>query len=359
MAIYDKNWDCVRDLKFRQIKLQLPNSSFRSYFNPSKNRLRKLLIKYQPINVYASISRWIYFREHGTYRNRFLDSDYLIDIDHKNINEIEEIKKFMSLHYSSLYLNHELSTGGGYHLIYSQKVIINDFEFNKELKNNITIILTKAGFNIDEPICRDIYRVSRIDETWNQNKNQWCYSLGSPLKRTMTNRIVKIQSFLPSEESGRIQSKTNVPANYNLNFISNSVKGTKGLHIPLIRWQRTRKRRLRRLIKHYKLGSYAHIKTPKYNYFLFFKCFDDRRLRKIYNFAHSNTRLEFEKFKWNWIPIKSSKEFSLEIKIYNAEGSKGNYSKPHLDFFNMNNDGIKCGNGKLKVYKAIYGVVGS
>lgn len=355
MKIYDENWDCERDLKWRLIKLQLPNGIFRNYFNPSKNRLRKLLIKHQPKNVYASVSKWVYFREYSTWKNIFLDSDYLIDIDKKNEREINRIKKYMLLHYFSLFLKNEIFSGGGYNLIYGFKELINDFGFHKELKKLITADLVNEGFDIDKEVCEDIYRVSRVDNTFNENKNKWSYCLGSSLKRTMTNRIVKTQSFLPSEESGRIQNKTNVPTNYNFNFISNSVNGTKELYVPLIRWQKTRKKRLKKLIRQYKLGSFLHIKTPKYNYFLFFKCVDAKRLRKIYNFAYSSTRLEFEKYKWNWIPIKTSKNFPLKMKFYNVECSEGNYSKPHLDFFNINNNKIKCGNGELKVYKAFYG----
>lgn len=358
ITIYNEHWNCERDLKWRQIKFQLQDNTWRQWFNPSSSRLKRLLIKHQPKNVYASVSKWIYFREHGTYKNIFLDSDYIIDKDNKNKKDLDKIKTYMSLDYPSLNLKHQLNTGGGYHLIYKFDKIINDLEFHQELKKLITTDLVNKKFKVDVPVMEDVYRVSRLDETFNGNKNKWCYSLGTKLGQVpnsrMTNQVVKIQPFVFFKEKVGKEIKANLPDHYNLNLISNTVNGTKGLYVPLIRWQKVKKKRLKRLINHYKLGSFFHIKTPKFNYFMFFRCFDAKRLRKIYNFAKSSTISEFEKYKWNWVPVKSSDNFPLTLKFYNAHSPDGNFSKPHLDFFNVKNNKIQCGHGKLKVFKALY-----
>ena len=83
-----------------------------------------------------------------------------------------------------------------------------------------------------------------------------------------------------------------------------------------------------------------------------FRAFNKRKIEKIYRFSKSNSLLEFQKYGYNWIPIKDCGSFPIEMAFFGQKGAEGNYSKPHLNFFGVNIDGLKCGNGNLKVWKA-------
>tara|TARA_Y100000296_G_C5161164_1_gene251924 strand:+ start:55 stop:1134 length:1080 start_codon:yes stop_codon:yes gene_type:complete len=353
MNIYNKNWSCQRSLKFRVVKLQLYDNTFRTYFNPSRNRLKRLLIQYQPKNVYVSVSRWQEFSEHPTYPNRFIDADILIDIDNSNdLKQLESINEYLLKKYE-LVLLYRIRSGTGLNLIYCYKKKLN-FEENKELRETITNDLESKGYDIDVPVMKDIYRVSRVDNTLNGNKNLPCHVLGTKpngLRMTTVGDSCDKRPSPTLEEPSRAENQNNLPTHFSYNFISNSVVGTKGLYVPIIKWDKLYKKRLKKLLKMYNLGSFIHIKTLNNTYLVFLKALEGRRLEKIYKEAKSRNLREFLKYKWNWVMIKS-KDFPIK-KTYFKLKTKGSVSKPHSEFFNVPiGQGNTCGNGLLKVYKA-------
>jgi len=362
MKLYSNEFKTEMSIKQRVIKLQLLDDSWRTFFGISNQRFVRLLIKHQPINVYRSVSSWVMFSEHPTYKNILLQSDILIDCDEET--RMDEIKKLMKKGYPELKLIHELETSEKhYHLIYNHKIQPklepNERErYHKTKKEQITEYLLQMGFKIDSQVGKDLFRVRRVENTWNKKKNYLCHSLGNftgleltPLSSEMMTK--KGGNLFPLyKEPKREHIKATVPLHYFYNFISNSVPNTKGLSIPMIKWDSLKKKLLKKTIKQFNLGSFLHIKTIKNTYILFFNAFSKRKLEKIYQFAKSNSYLEFKKYKWNWVCVKGDDNFPIKMTFFENEGAKGNYSSPHLNFFGLDVKGIKCGAGKLRVYKA-------
>lgn len=348
--IYNEEWKSPDYLKFRQIKMERWDEIWLKYFNPSKSKLKRLILKHQPKNVYASVSQYLYFKEHNTYKNRLLFSNYLAEFDDVDEKIVDECDEYIKREYGLKLLRKIQSSSRGFHLIYDS--IKGNFEEHILFKKILTDDLEKK-FPIDSLVCRDIFRVSRMDGTLNGNKLCLSHSLGNSCKGVMTNgEALKQLYFPPSEERGRTDIKTTLPTHYYYNFISNSVCGCNNLYVPLIKWQYMRKRLLRKTIKKYDLGSFLAIKTLKSIYFLFFKCCNDKRITKIYNYAKSNSLFEFQKYRWNWIPIKGEYNFPIEMAYFEGRNGNGWYSNPHLEFFGLKTQNKACGMGNLKVYWA-------
>ena len=352
IKLYNPNWTTGRDLKFRLIKLEKQDGIFMPFFNPSRKRLARLLTEYQPKNAYCSVARWAYFVKEGDKENILLDSNIVVDLDDGTLKILNKIIVTIKQAYPSLKLRYKVrSSKNHYHLIYDQKVYIphsnKRFEYYKNMMQEITSYLELKGFEIDVEVGKNINGVLRIQNTWNGNKNDSCYSLGSSSKGTMTGVQERISPR--PKAKGREGIKTTLPTP--IKFISNSVVGAKGTYIPVIKWKQPKKRLLKDIVKRYGLGSFVWIKLPDWHYFVFFKCFDKDGIIKIYRKAKSASLNEFLKFEWNIIPFKGVVFLNKFIK---NEG-KGVLSRPHLEFFKIDvKKHNSCGSGKLKVYNAKY-----
>ena len=377
----NKEWVCNRNLKFRQVKLQLRDGSFRSYFNPSKNRLKRLIFRYQPMNVYASISQWLNYKEHNTYPNILLDSDSLIETDEETSERMEQLNGLLLERYPFLGLKHKIQSSEGTHYHYIYETTIKPdlkpserVEYRTWLKADIVKFAIDNGFKLDEKVCLDIYRVSRMPETVNGNKNGYFSHdcLGTKAGQPPVSRMTSWDIPVPPKDLAGQDNQANLPRPYSIDFISNSVSGTKGLHVPLIRWQKVRANLLRKTIRHYGLGAFLHIQTPKFHYYMPFKAVSSERLMKIYNFSESSSINEFKAYGWNWVIVDGDDNFIVEFEMFDIKGSKGNYSLPHLDFFIrffekigkvelieklklIKKEKITCGKGMLQGYGAEYG----
>lgn len=81
--------------KFHYFKFQLWDNSWKCYWNPSLQKLQRLILNNYK-NVYVSLNRFLYYKEHTSYRhhNKILERLLLIDIDGQNFKNKQECERY-------------------------------------------------------------------------------------------------------------------------------------------------------------------------------------------------------------------------------------------------------------------------
>src|SRR3990167_656952 len=157
-------------LKFRFVKLQLQDGSWKTYNRPSPQRLQRLIKKLNPKNSYMSINRFSQYQEHPTYPNILMEQNGFIYIDGQNFDSKEETLVYFQEVVSYLQGNNlsissmtrTNNTIGGYQII----VDSNDREKLMSLIQEDSVF-----FSFIDSRVFDEKRVGRLPNTWNGNRN--------------------------------------------------------------------------------------------------------------------------------------------------------------------------------------------
>jgi hypothetical protein len=251
-------------------------------------------------------------------------------------------------------------------------------EFLKKQRKILEKSMLKARIKLDKGIMVDPYRVSRVINSFNGNKNKKCYSLmdsNSPFLGTefyLTTPNVTSRLGLPYIDEAHGNANCDVPVNnYSpessksndllsnkhpvqpivgdlrpgvskpnifYKFISNIVYGVNNNYVPYIEIRKERNYKIltRRLQDKYNLGTIYVFETKERYSLLSLKCCDKRRIEKILKFAKSENQGQFEKYGHVWIKTSDlikdgKKEENKLIQIIPGE-IKGNISRPHQNF---------------------------
>lgn len=316
----------MSEIKFRFIKMEVHDGKWLT-FNPSMQRLQRLIKKYNPKNVYASVNQWTRYREHNaTYPNIILKKFDLVDIDGKNFSGKEECRQYFE-EVSNILQEHGISvaervatntTIGGYQLLLRHSEKFHD--------------LLKSGVfeKIDNVF--DLKRVCRLPGSYNGNRSSFsCLvdSTGHPLPQDLNTSIFTscyspgmledysnslqaddrgaVEALTPpNKTNGRQAIRSELPASFLVKQMSNSCFGASNLYVPVLKFRNMPSRRvLLKLQKTYNLGDIYLFKYHLGFFAISPKTAQFGRLSKIYkklgkagNFKSYN---ELTKFRQNFI----------------------------------------------------------
>jgi len=249
----------VPDIKFRKLKFQTERGWCERRFS-NHRQLQKYLLRNQPVNCYQSVSLY-------TFRDKRFKSEMFVDLDSKNIPNLELcLKLIKDKGYS---VNRIINSGGGFHVFFDS--VRYRKPFLKYLKDN--------GVDVDDKV-HDRTRVSRICGSWNQNKQSF-------------------SSFISSDGMERLEADDSEirPVNYNksvpenhatqasfFRFIPSKCK-KEYVYFKLFNSLDYAERMIKRLQKKHNIGTTAIIKydTPKGFRFgtLSIKTFPPAKLKKM------------------------------------------------------------------------------
>jgi len=343
-------------MKFRFIKMETQDNKWLT-FNPSKQRLLRLIKKHNPKNVYVSVNQWVRYKEQNrTYPNLVLKEYGFIDIDGQNFTNkevcrqyFEDINKVLSdIHIISRVRTN--NTIGGYQIL-TCPCCLN--KFRELLKNPI---FDKTDRNV-----YDLKRVRRLTGSFNGNRSSWacdvdstghpkpqglnslnledCYTSGMPKADDSKDVLTDLTS--PNKIKGRQAIRSKLPAHFLVKQISNSCSGVSNLYVPVLKFRRMpHQKYLLNLQKAYNLGD-LYI----FRYHMGFSVISPKtsqfgRLIKIYkHLGQRNLKSynELVKFKQNF--MCTSDLFDLdklcEVNTFKFIGVMeqacgGSYSRPHI-----------------------------
>lgn len=371
--------------KWHFIKLQLPNRSWKTYFNPSPARLQRLITKHKPKNCYISLARWLRYKEHNpSYKNLPIGKYELIDIDGQHFKNKKEVKQYFIgivklLTEHNIYILENVCTNntiGGYQILIDRQ---DKDKLHQLITNNIQLFK-----KIDFRVFYDPKRVRRMPGTWNSNKGSLAYrvdSLGNPKKQPLnTSFNLPIDYALgmskKTDDKGdgnipppnhntkaRIEIESNLPRYYSILEISSSVSGTRALYVPVLKFNSLPStRKLINLQNMYKLGDMFLFQYEKGYFAICPKTTQKQRLIKIYKQIKCWYSLsELMKIKQNWIIISNCYDPTKKREIPTFKFIKllpqlvlGSYSKQHVAWLNKFTEvtyPLLVGNDQPKIYK--------
>jgi len=347
----------------RIYKFQLQDYSWVNLRNQIRNEkdLLKQLIRFQPLNVFSSVSAWLnpLKVEHPEMlKDRILlNSLIYIDIDSHKKSVLKQVRHTIN----SLGIAEEWdygNSGNGFYAYY----ILNDkiapriqnikdrYEFLKGVKEFIVGELNE----VDVPICVDMERVSRVIGTYNEGK-KLCHSLKGRLNSF---KEPKVEKETPSRQ---------VPGKlYSFKFVSNVIEGTNNLYIPILSFKGKRIPNFEELQKKFKLSAFYIFETFNSTIAINLRAVDKRRLLKIMRYAKSSNLSEFEKTGHVWIRtsslitdkrVKDRKPRLVKV-LDTYDHLRYAHSKPHLDLLKHFGLDVFCpyvvGKEKNQVYQAQY-----
>jgi len=373
----------IPNLKFRLIKFQLRSGKWLNLRVRDALSLKKLFIRYQPLNAYWSTSQWLSPTkiEHPNYQvadRCLIGSDLHLEVDDDEGNlqrASKEMLKLTSAMTSAGYKLKALVKSGmkGFHAYYESKVSLDTDprERLKEIikeKEKVTGFLEKKGINIDAPVCKDLFRVLRIWNSYHGTTGQQCKLItqhtlqslakGNDLENQINKGFPSSRELTGKPDGGLGLTKPNRIGK----FIRNKVEGTKDRYILYTIYNNLQEleKDMSKLQKMYGFGTY-HVLTDKIKYFAL--CLDaitKRRLDKIYHNSKSLNRRKWLRFHNLYIKtsiILSKKLEVLEEKMYELKSFKHKNnvlkSQPHIDFLGIK-DLKGIGKDKNTIYQTIF-----
>jgi len=341
------------DPQHRLFKFQLQNFSWVIVREQIRNekQLLKQLIRFQPLNVFSSVSTWLNPLNIETEKdNILLDSLLYIDIDsHKKsiLKQVRDRMKDLKIAGEWDYGN----SGNGFFDYYNLNLIpVQNPEARYIYHQGIKKQIISKLKDVDIPISIDMERVSRVIGTYNEGENL-CHSLKGRLK-----------SFKGKKKEKKEIEKKVPKLYYSYKFITNVVEGTNNLCVPILKFK-GKLPDLRKVQEKFKLSTFYLLETHNSKIAICLKVIDKNRLKKIMNFAKCESNA-FEKYGFIWVRtskmitnhgLKDDKPRLIKM-IINKKFDKEPHSRPHLDL--LKHLGIKVnhpnlvGNEKNKVYMA-------
>jgi len=341
------------DPQHRLFKFQLQNFSWvipRKQIRNEKDLLKQL-IRFQPLNVFSSVSTWLNPLTIETEKdNIILDSLLYIDIDsHKKsiLKKVRNMIKDLKIAKEWDYGN----SGNGFfdYYLLNLKSIQNPkarYIYHSGIKKQIIDKLK----DVDVPVSIDINRISRVIGTYNEGE-KLCHSL----KR-------KMKTFKGKKKEKKEVEKKVPKLYYAYKFITNVVEGTNNLCIPILKFK-GKVPNLRKVQEKFKLSTFYLLETHNSKIAICLKVIDKNRLKNIMKFAKCESNA-FEKYGFIW--IRTSKLITnqglkddkprLKKVIIEKKFDKEIHSRPHLDL--LKHFGIEVsypnlvGNKTNKVYVA-------
>jgi len=361
------------------------------YYNPSPQRLKRIIMKIKPKNVYVSVNKWLRYKENNTtYPNILFEENLLIDIDGQNFEtkrECEEyfieILNFLKEH--KTHIQEIVSTNqtvGGFQLLIKyccrHKILYHIgtnplfSKIDKKVFDEKRVRRASGYFNGNKecyayslflPLCfgnrddipKDL-NITELENDWQDFSTPlfilpnfvWgeyipLNALGMPLdtdKEPVTNllneaddnKAVAIQPILTSKQRQGKKIKSNLPCSFIVKQISNSVYGSPNNYVPVLKYPiKPSSRRIRKLQKTYLLGDVYLFQNHQEFVAISPKTVQKERLEKIYRKAGCWKSLsELAKFRQNWVFCSN---------IYSLDSSKILDTFKFIDIYENNVNG--------------------
>lgn len=352
-------------LKFRYVKMELQDGSWRTFYPINENQLNKKIKLLHPKNCYVSVNKWLRYEEHPRYRhqNKLMEKQALIDIDGQEFESPEHAKGYFSkilgiLKENNICIDEVVQTNstlGGYQILIKPCCTEQFFD----LKNHLLSVFDR----IDSRVF-DLKRIRRLPNTWNGNKKSYSVSLvlpdclenhplmvsGNRETQSLGMALVKPNDKFCAQKrnnsdiktKGRTKIKSNLPSHFYVKELSNSVNGLKNCYIPVLKfWNKPSKRRLLRLQKTYNLGDLYFFKTHLGYMAICPKICSRERLLKIYQAVKCFSCIsELNKYRQNWMFVSNifdstkQKIDTFKFLFCLSKETKGWFSYGHLKFLN-------------------------
>ena len=335
-------------------KFKLQNNKFINLHIPNKNKLIKYLEKYQPQDVWFTNALFLNARhlEDSTYKNRLIKKNLVFDLDDVNINEVRKLLK--ALKPFKLTLSYVIKTSDKSYQI----------SFIDDYKKEIIDYIIKKGIKIDKKIY-DIKRVIRAPLTYHHS-GHYIYFINNSLNSE--NRQESLKSDEIRHHSQKKIRRVGEPAHSTsfYKFITNKVNNNNYIFFARFLKENNKIEEIKELQNKYNLGSLYLMDYGKEIGVLSLKCFNPRRITRIYNNSKCISRYKNSNKKFKKVFIRTSKKIrnnNIELasprKLMMIRGdNNGYYSKRHLRFlqhldFNPDLNGFNnsCGDNKLLIYK--------
>jgi len=344
------------DPQHRLYKFQLQNFSWVILRKQTRNEkdLLKQLIRFQPLNVFSSVSTWLNplnIEDPKMYADEvILDSWLYIDIDSHKKSILKKVRNKMK----DLKIAGEWdygNSGNGFFDYYKLNLMsIQNPEARYIYHQGIKKQIINKLKDVDVPVSIDINRISRVIGTYNEGK-ELCHSLKGRMKRFKGKK----------KEKKEVEKK--VPKlYYSYKFITNVVEGTNNLCVPILKFK-GKPPNLRKVQEKFKLSTFYLFETHNSKIVICLKVIDKNRLKKIMKFAKCESNA-FEKYGFIWIRTSKlitnqglkDKKPRLKKIILEKRFDKEVHSRPHLDLLKHFGIEVKypnlVGNKSNKNYKA-------
>lgn len=351
--------------QWRVHKLQLLNGRWINVRDQITNseKLRKILIKETPLNVFSSTSAWLnplnVERPSYRYADRILLSNLLfIDIDEHNPIVLDAVIRFFDK--NPRYKRWKAKdSGNGYGVYYQDTKRLDEPNPKKRLKAlkvermSLMLEMARKGIsNFDWRMIIDPFRVSRVIGTLNEGE-KLCKEITIPLETEESPERPK------ADEGGDIISNTpttkywkSAPAGlsasstYYFPFIDSQIYGIKGKHsVHIVKRKEMGYNIFKKIIKKlqqiYRLSDFYVFETKKYYSAICLKGVDNSRFIKILRAAKASNLNPFQKYHHSWIRTGRSignKEDLIDkppvfIDIIEKEEYRESFhSAPHLNY---------------------------
>lgn len=427
---YDLIFDNIEDPSWRVWRFRKVDGTYtmnRKRIN-SRKKMIKMIISNLPETLYYSVSRFLVphknYGKNPKYAcnqmadNLFLYSDLAFDIDDDNLEvaKADSIKvlDYMNGNESNYSLKRIVFSGTrGFHLIYKQKQRYHvadpvkrrmRYEIERERISNEIIklnlqtmdpnhkniiidqyrvlaapysIKTKSGYVV-YPLTEDQLRYLTIREILDIIPN--IYSpVRSPnryLGESVKGSMIKVgfeSPLFPADQHhirGKPQSGLRGPPPIFYEFITNKIRGTKDLYIPVLKfWDASfNEDRLKETQNIYNLTSFYIMRVKDGYYAICLKAVTRKRLIKIMKFARANNLNRYIHSKSCWLRISPKMEgnkliednIKLKTIISSDEGLSSAHSKPHINLLNslkgidIHHNNL-CGDDRNNIYCARIG----
>jgi len=315
------------DPQHRLYKFQLQDGTWFNLPNQiySEKHLLKYLIKYQPLNVFSSVSTWLnpVKIESASYLadRLFQDSLLYIDIDSHNKGTLRRVRKILN----ELPFLEEWdygTSGHGFYVYHKIKTVkMANPEGRYEAHKKVREFVVNRLKDVDVPVCIDLERVSREIGTYNDG-DILCQSLCGRLKSF---KGVAKDKIVPHYENKQ----------YKFKFVTNIVEGVRNRYVPILKL--SREINYHRLMERFNLKNLFVFKTHKELIAVSLTTVDKNRVRKIMKYANSGNLNAFDKYGCVWMrtsKLISGKEgIDEKPRFYKAfevlDNSVKNVSNPH------------------------------
>ncbi len=307
-------------LKFRLVKLELHNQRWKNLKATSTEHLKKLLTKHAPKNAYMSNACWLNPLATEKPKNKTADSLFMgaevwieSDIEEdlqKAKTQIIKAHKTIQTHYPML--KHErfvFSGKKGFYSYYSyknpHKNPENRLNMHKKVLRQVLSLLKKKGLELDYTSCQDIYRVTRIENS---------YRSSGQTAKTFKN-LNELLMFKPPESpkgddpfhskstETRATPKPGVRGLSTHKSINNNVKKS---YYPALVLGKKNIKLVKKASKTYNTPFFL-FETKKNILAISPKIVSQKRLTKIMKFCKALNQKSFEKYKTTWTKTTSTK----------------------------------------------------
>ena len=344
------------DPQHRLFKFQLQNFSWVILKEQIRNEkdLLKQLIRFQPLNVFSSVSTWLNplnIENPKAESDRImLDSLLYIDIDSHKKSILKKVRNRMRQLKIAEEWNYG-NSGEGFFDYYNLNLVpIQNPKIRYIYYQGIKKQIINELKDVDVPVSVDMERISRVIGTYNEGESL-CHSLKGRLK-----------SFKGKKKEKKEVEKRVPELYYSYKFITNVVEGTNNLCIPILKFK-GKVPDLKGIQRKFNLSTFFLFETHNSKIAICLKIVDKNRLKNIMKFAKCESNA-FEKYGFIWIRTsklitnQGLKDDKPRLKKIIIEKKFDNevHSRPHLDL--LKHLGIKVeypnlvGKKSNKVYVA-------